>query len=99
MAGWGADAVSYAVIAVGVTDVCVQGIVLERPVKVLGDARVLALGLGLVVLALATMALTAIHPSAPAFIDRCGRRGVTRASDNRTRQERKWRPRLDPHAT
>ncbi|WP_437621586.1 MFS transporter [Sorangium sp. So ce1151] len=66
--GWGADAVSFAVIAVGVTDVCVQGILLERLVRAFGDARVLALGLGLVVLALATMALVAGHPSAPAFV-------------------------------
>ncbi|WP_437952293.1 MFS transporter [Sorangium sp. So ce296] len=66
--GWGADAVSFAVIAVGATDVCVQGVLLERLVRRLGDARVLALGLSLVVLALATMGLVASHPSAPAFV-------------------------------
>ncbi|WP_437287042.1 MFS transporter [Sorangium sp. So ce406] len=66
--GWGADAVSFAVIAVGVTDVCVQGILLERLARVLGDARVLGLGLVLVVLALATMAVVACHASAPAFV-------------------------------
>lgn len=66
--GWGADAVSFTVIAVGVTDVCVQGILLERLAKRLGDSRVLALGLALVGLALVTMALVATLPAEPAFI-------------------------------
>jgi DHA1 family tetracycline resistance protein-like MFS transporter len=66
--GWGADAVSFTVIAVGVTDVCVQGILLERLAKRLGESRVLALGLALVVLALVTMALVASHPAELAFI-------------------------------
>ena len=44
---YAAYAVSFAVIAVGVTDVCVQGILLERLVRAFGDSRVLALGLGL----------------------------------------------------
>ncbi len=66
--GWGADAVSFVVIAVGVTDVLVQGLLLERLVKVLGASRLLALGLALVALALATMAVVASYPSAPAFV-------------------------------
>ncbi|WP_437278385.1 MFS transporter [Sorangium sp. So ce375] len=66
--GWGADAVSFIVIAVGVTDVCVQGILLERLAKRLGESRVLALGLALVTMALVTMALVASHPAELAFI-------------------------------
>lgn len=63
--GWSADAVSFSFIVIGVTDVLVQGVLLDRLSKVLGEASLLAIGLSLTVLGLVAFAVVAAIPSVP----------------------------------
>jgi len=61
--GWGADTVSFIFVVIGVTDIVVQGVLLGRLNDALGEARLLALGLSMVLVAFIAIACVAYWPN------------------------------------
>ncbi len=61
--GWGPDTTGFVFIAVGATDILVQGVALGWLLKVLRDRGVTVLGFSLVIGGLLTMALLPLHHS------------------------------------
>jgi MFS transporter, DHA1 family, tetracycline resistance protein len=66
--GWGPDTTGYMFIAVGVTDILVQGVALSWLLKTLRERGVTMLGFSLVIGGLLTMALLPLHRSAALLI-------------------------------